>query len=373
MGVMSLAEFQAQNLLVLGLCFSLSLAWGWLLHRSHFCTMGAFSDWVLMADATRLRQWVLAIALSIAGFGCMTWAGWISPLNTIYATPRLNVLSLTLGGLLFGAGMVLASGCVSKTLVRLGGGNLKSLVVLLSVGVFALATLRGLPAVWRVKGLDVWSVDWPAGPFAAQGLGLHWGFSLTDSFGILSLCVALALLLWVFKDRSFWGVRQIWPGIGTAAVVLGVWWVSGVLGFVPEHPETLAPVFLATSSGRMESLSFTAPVAYWMDAFMYFSDGSKRLSLGMALAAGVVSGAWASALLEGTFRWESFSQTSDLVLHGLGGALMGVGGVMAMGCSIGQGLSGLSTLSWGSMLAVSGIVMGALLALQWQSWRAERV
>jgi hypothetical protein len=181
------------------------------------------------------------------------------------------------------------------------------------------------------------------------------------------------LLLWVFKDRNFWRFSQIWPGVGTAAVVLAVWWVSGVLGFVPEHPETLEPVFLATSSGRMESLSFTAPVAYWWDAFMYFSDGSKRLSLGMALAAGLVVGAWASALLEGTFRWEGFSQTSDLVCHGLGGALMGMGGVMAMGCSVGQGLSGLSTLSWGSMLAVSGIVLGALLALQWQSWRAENL
>lgn len=269
--------------------------------------------------------------------------------------------------------MVLSSGCVSKTLVRLGGGNLKALVVLMSVGIFALATLRGLPAVWRVNGLDVWSVDWTSGPFAAQWLGAHSGLSLPESFGILSLCVSLMLLLWVFKDRNFWRFSQIWPGVGTAAVVLAVWWVSGVLGFVPEHPETLEPVFLATSSGRMESLSFTAPVAYWWDAFMYFSDGSKRLSLGMALAAGLVVGAWASALLEGTFRWEGFSQTSDLVCHGLGGALMGMGGVMAMGCSVGQGLSGLSTLSWGSMLAVSGIVLGALLALQWQSWRAENL
>jgi uncharacterized membrane protein YedE/YeeE len=373
MDVMSLADFQAQNLMVLGLCFGLSLAWGVLLHRSHFCTMGAVSDWVLMADATRLRQWVLAISLSIAGFGGMSWLGWITPLNTIYATPRLNVLSLMLGGLLFGAGMVLSSGCVSKTLVRLGGGNLKALVVLMSVGIFALATLRGLPAVWRVNGFDALSVDWTAGPFAAQWLGAHSGLSLPESFGILSLCVSLMLLLWVFKDRNFWRFSQIWPGVGTAAVVLAVWWVSGVLGFVPEHPETLEPVFLATSSGRMESLSFTAPVAYWWDAFMYFSDGSKRVSLGMALAAGLVVGAWASALLEGTFRWEGFSQTSDLVCHGLGGALMGMGGVMAMGCSVGQGLSGLSTLSWGSMLAVSGIVLGALLALQWQSWRAENL
>lgn len=371
MDVISLAPWQAQNQGVLGLCFALALAWGVLLQRSHFCTMGAISDVVLMGDSTRLRQWVLAIAVSMAGFGGMSWLGWISPLNTIYATPSLNWLSLCLGGMLFGVGMVLASGCVSKSLVRLGGGNLKSLLVLISAGIFALAAMRGLPAVWRVNALDVWRIEMAPGPFAGQWLSAGLGWPLKTSIGALSLGVALALLWWVFRDRQFRRFSQMGPGLGTAAVVLGVWWVSGVFGFVPEHPETLEPVFLATASSRMESLSFTAPVAYWGDAFMYYSDGGKRLNLGMVLALGVFLGAFASARAQGAFRWEGFTQTPDLVRHLLGGALMGLGGVMAMGCSIGQGLSGLSTLSVGSLLAVAGIAMGAVLTLRVQMRAAQ--
>ncbi len=371
MDLNALAPLQAQNQWVLGLCFALALAWGVLLQRSHFCTMGAISDVVLMGDGTRLRQWVLAIAVSIAGFGGMSWLGWINPQNTLYASPSLNWLSLWLGGLLFGVGMVLASGCVSKSLVRLGGGNLKALLVLMSAGVFALAGMRGLPAVWRVNALDVWRIDMTPGPFAGQWLSAGLGWALKPSIGVLSLVVALSLLVWVFRDRQFRRFSQAWPGLGTAGVVLGVWWVSGVFGFVPEHPETLEPVFLATASGRMESLSFTAPVAYWWDAFMYFSDGRKRINLGMVLAAGVLLGAFVSARLQGAFRWEGFTQTADFVRHLLGGALMGLGGVMAMGCSIGQGLSGLSTLSLGSVLAVAGIAVGALVTLHLQMRSAQ--
>ena len=147
---------------------------------------------------------------------------------------------------------------------------------------------------------------------------------------------------------------------------MALWWVSGVLGFVPEHPETLEPVFLTTHSGRMEALSFTAPVGYWLDAFMYYSDGSKRLTLGMVTVLGVLVGAGLSAVQQGSFRWEGFTDRADLVRHLVGGVLMGTGGVLAMGCTFGQGLSGVSTLSLGSMLSVLGIFAGTWAALHWQ-------
>jgi uncharacterized membrane protein YedE/YeeE len=367
---MTMAQLQAQSLGVLGLSFGVAAVWGVVLHRSHFCTMGAISDVLIMGSSTRLRQWVLAVALSVLGLGLMTAVGWISPLNTIYGGTPLNGLTLVLGGVLFGVGMVLASGCTSKNLVRLAGGNLKSLVVLISMGIFALATMRGLPGVFRVQVLDKVALDM-ASPFAGQWLSALTGWPLSMGVATTSALVALALLMWVFKDRDFRQTAQWWPGLASAMVVLMVWWLSGVVGFVPEHPETLEAVFLTSASGRMESLSFTAPMAYTLDAFMYFSDGSKRVNLGMALAAGVLFGAWASAWQQGSLRWEGFTRISDLSLHLLGGALMGVGAVMAMGCSVGQGLSGLSTLSWASMLAVVGIVLGAVLTLQWQIHRAQ--
>jgi hypothetical protein len=328
--------------------------------------MGAISDWVVMQDATRLRQWALALAVAMIGFGSMALLGWIDPVNTIYAAKHLSWFSGLLGGALFGVGMVLASGCSSKTLVRLGAGNLKSLVVLLAMAVAALATMKGLTAVWRVNFIDPIGVNLPHGPFMGQWLSAMTGLSLSDAWGISAGLVALILLVWVTRGPGF-NTRFNWgTGAGLGLLVVAFWWLSGVFGFVPEHPETLEPFFLTTHSGRMEALSFTAPVGYWLDALLYYSDGSKRLTLGMVTVLGVLSGACISSILQGSFRWESFTQRSDLIRHLVGGSLMGAGGVLAMGCTFGQGLTGLSTLSLGSAVSVTGIFMGAYMALQWQ-------
>jgi uncharacterized membrane protein YedE/YeeE len=350
--------------------FVISLLAGVLIHRGHFCTMGAISDWVVMRDATRLRQWALAVAVAMAGFGLMAWLGWISPLRTIYASSQLTWLSALLGGGMFGVGMVLASGCSSKSLVRLAAGNLKSLVVLLAMAVSALAAMRGLTAVWRVHAIDTVAVDLPHGPFVGQWLSAFWGLDLRAGLGISAAFLSLLLCVWVVKDRRFHTVSNWVTGAGLGLLVVALWWVSGVLGFVPDHPETLESVFLTTHSSRMEAMSFTAPVGYWLDAFLYYSDGSKRLTLGMVTVVGVLAGACMSALQQGSFRWESFTHRADLVRHLVGGALMGAGGVLAMGCTFGQGLSGLSTLSLGSMLSVLGIFAGTWATLHWQMRQA---
>ena len=359
-------EVQQLVFLVQGPSFALSLLAGILVHRGHFCTMGAISDWVLMRDATRLRQWALAVSVATAGFGLMAWLGWVSPLSTIYASSQLAWLSALLGGAMFGIGMVLASGCSSKSLVRLAAGNLKSLVVLLAMAVSALAAMRGLTAVWRVHGLDTVAIHLPYGPFVGQWISAFWALDLRTGLGISAALVSMLLLGWVVIDRRFHTVFNWATGAGLGLLVVALWWVSGVMGYVPEHPETLEPVFLATHSGRMEAFSFTAPVGYWLDALLYYSDGSKRLTLGLVTVVGVLVGAGLSALQQGSFRWEGFTHRADLVRHLVGGALMGTGGVLAMGCTLGQGLSGLSTLSLGSLLSVMGIFAGAWAALLWQ-------
>lgn len=369
--MISLEQLQLQHQGVLGLTFLLATLSGALFHRSHFCTMGAIGDWVIMGDTTRAKQWAMAVAVAVLGFGFLAWRGDISPLNTIYASPQLNWLSLLIGGFLFGLGMVLGSGCASKSLVRLGGGNLKSLLVLMAMGISALATLRGLTAVWRVNTLDTVTITTGPGPFVGQWLASVTNWALPFTSLVCACMVSGLLFVWIFKDRSTASWSSIYSGALVGALVVVLWWVSGVMGFVPEHPETLEPVFLATASGRMESMSLTAPVAYWWDALMYFSDGTKKLTLGMVTALGLMLGAWAHASWQGAFRWEGFKQTEDLVLHLLGGTLMGMGGVLALGCTLGQGLSGLSTLSLGSFVAVLGIIGGAVVALNWQLRRAE--
>jgi len=160
--------------------------------------------------------------------------------------------------------------------------------------------------------------------------------------------------------------------VGIGATVAGMWWVSGRLGFVAEHPDTLEAVYLASNSGRMESLTFTAPMAYALDWLMFFSDRSKVLTLGVVSVAGVVLGAFVYGLLTRSFRWEGFRDTRDTALHLVGAVCMGVGGVTAMGCTVGQGLSGLSTLSVTSFIAVTGIVAGALAGFRFQLWLLER-
>jgi uncharacterized membrane protein YedE/YeeE len=138
-----------------------------------------------------------------------------------------------------------------------------------------------------------------------------------------------------------------------------------------EHPQTLEEVFLATNSRRMESLTFVAPVAYTMDWLILFSDRSKVLTLGIVSTLGVVLGSALMALTTKTFRWEGFAGTQDTANHLVGAALMGIGGVTALGCTVGQGLSGLSTLALGSFIALAGLMAGAVAGLRFQAWRLD--
>jgi hypothetical protein len=167
---------------------------------------------------------------------------------------------------------------------------------------------------------------------------------------------------------------EVWlAGGAIGAVVAGTWWVSGVLGHLPEHPATLEEAFLATNSQRMESLTFVAPIAYTIDWFILFSDKSKLLTIAIVSVLGVVAGSAAVALATRSFRWEGFRGTEDTANHLVGAVLMGAGGVTAMGCTVGQGLSGVSTLALGSFIAFGGIVAGAMAAIRYQVWRLERM
>jgi uncharacterized membrane protein YedE/YeeE len=265
------------------------------------------------------------------------------------------------GGVMFGYGMVIASGCGNKALVRMGGGNLKSLVVFVVMGISAFATMKGITAVLRVNTVDTLFVDMPAGA-SLNALGIPG----------LGYFVGAGLVLVALRHKDFWTSDSLLASFGVGGIVVAMWWASGYLGFVPEHPETLDAVYLATNSGRIEALNFVAPVAYTLDWLMFYSDASKVLTTGVAAVAGVICGAAASAFLTQSFRWEGFANPRDLGQHLIGSVLMGVGGVTAMGCTIGQGLSGMSTLSLNAALALAGIVLGAVVSLRQQAARLER-
>ena len=367
---MDASQLAQLQLLVLGLAGLISFLFGWVLHRTHFCTMGAVSDAVIMGSFDRLRQWALAIVLAILGFGIMSYAGLISPLNTIYPAKSAPWLAVTLGGLMFGWGMVWGSGCGSKSLVRLGAGNLKSLVVVVTMGLAALATLKGFLAIPRVKSIEPVQFEISQGLFAGQWTASFFNLTLQQGMLCAAIVVSVLMCLWIFKDRHFMNQRNLLASLSVGLLVCAMWWVSGVLGHGLEHPETLDEFFLATSSRKMESFSLTAPLALGLDALLYFSDGAKRLTIGMVSVLGIVLGSFVSAKLQGSFRWEGFSNIADLKRHLWGACLMGVGAVMAIGCTIGQGLSGFSTLNLLSILATASIVMGAFIALQYDLKKA---
>ncbi len=356
--------------------FVLAFVFGAVANRTNFCTMGAVSDVVNMGSWARMRMWLLAIAVAILGTHALQLAGLIDLTKSIYVRPNFTWLSYVLGGFLFGVGMTLGSGCGSKTLVRLGAGSLKSLIVFVFLGIAAYMTLKGLFAIWRQGAIDRVAADLNAAHIPRQDLptliAALTGASLPAVELVVALAVAGALLAFVFKDRDFRAsFDHVLGGTVVGLVVVGGWYVTGHLGFA-ENPETLEDTFFGTNSRTIESLSFTAPVGYALELLMLWSDQSLRVTFGIAATIGIIAGSFAYAIASRTFRWEGLAGAEDTANHVIGGILMGFGGVTALGCTIGQGLTGFSTLALGSILAFLAIVAGSALTMKFQYWRMTR-
>ena len=364
-------DLAATTQTVLWLAFAVSFVFGAIGQKTHFCTMGAVSDIVNMGEWSRMRMWLLAIGVAILGSAALHAAGLIDLGKSIYRTPAFTWLSYLVGGGCFGVGMVLASGCGSKTLIRIGGGNLKSLVVFLVLGLFAYMTMRGVFGAFRVNVLDKVALTFPGGQdipalLTAAGLEAKTAFLLAV-FGIGGGLTAFSL-----ARRDFWTLDNLLGGLGTGLAVVAAWYVSGHLGYLPEHPDTLEEAFLATNSGRMEALTFVAPQAYTLELLMLWSDTSRTMTFAIATVLGVIAGSFAWSLATRSFRWEGFAGIEDTASHLLGAALMGFGGVTAMGCTVGQGITGFSTLALGSIVTFLAIVASAAATLKFQYWRLIR-
>jgi len=350
---------------VTGGAFLLAFVFGAVGNKTRFCTMGAVSDWINMGDLGRMRMWLLAIAVALLGASALHLAGVVDLSKSIYPGPNFTWLSYLVGGFLFGVGMTLGSGCGSKTLIRIGGGSLKSLVVYVFLGIAAYMTLRGILGAFRVGVLEKATIVLPPGQDLPSLLGL--------SRIMLAVIVAGALVAFVYASREFRATRDYTlGGLVTGLVVVGGWYVSGYIGHVAEDPNTLQEAFVATNSGRMESFSFVSPLAYTLEYLMLWTDKSKIITYGIASAAGVIAGSAAYALASKTFRWEGFRDAEDTALHVLGGLLMGFGGITALGCTIGQAITGFSTLALGSIITFAAIVAGSAATMKWQYWRLMR-
>lgn len=295
-------------------------------------------------DAAALRAFALAMAVALAGAQALHAAGLVDLGQTVARTATNPWPSLLAGGVIFGLGMALANACGARSLVLLAGGNLRSLLVLLCLGLAAQASLTGVLSPLRMALMGLGGSA-PAGslPQALMSRGL-------DGTAALALAVALPALL--LAGIALPLLRRAPVEAAMAAVVglcvAGGWWLSTVTGdpFDPSPPV---------------SLSFVGPMGESL-LWAMLSTG-RAASFGIAVVGGTILGALGAALVTGGFRPEGFGSAGQMARAAAGGTLMGFGGVLALGCSIGQGLSGFSTLSLGSLTALAGIVAGALAGL----------
>jgi uncharacterized membrane protein YedE/YeeE len=348
--------------------FGLGIVFGFIANKTNFCTMGAISDVVNMGHWGRMRAWLLAIAVAMIGTNLLVYFGYLDLSKTIYTGNSFPWLAYIVGGLCFGVGMTLASGCANRTLVRVGGGNLRSVVVFIYLGFAALVTLRGILGQFRVSVLQAPAVTSQLnhGQTLSALLSGIGGLSSKNLQLALAIVIGLAILIFVFKDKSFRkSMDNNLSGLVIGLLVIGGWYLTGHLGF-GENPDTLEMTYLGTNSHLAESMSFVAPTAYTLEYWAYWTDASNIVTFGVATIFGVGIGSFLYALITKSFRWEAFSSAQDMFYHIIGGTLMGFGGVTAMGCTIGQGITGVSTLSLGSFLALASIVAGSAITMKIQ-------
>ena len=368
------------HLQVLLAAFAIALIVGAVGQKTRFCTMGAVSDWVNMGDTGRMRSWVLAMAVALTGVVALEASGVVSlGAETFppYRSANFAWLRYIVGGVMFGIGMTLGSGCGNRTLIRIGGGNVKSVVVLVVAALSAYVMLwtpvyeqAFLPWI-QATSIDLSRHGMPTqevGSIVAGMFGLEPSRTLNLTVAAL---VALALFTWIFKSRDFRvNFDHILGGATVGLAVAAAWYLTGgPLGQAwKEYAEMATEI---PSRVQTQSFTFIAPMG---DTVRYLLEPSKLtlINFGVAALAGVILGSLAYALFSKGFRYERFMSVRDFGNHVFGGVLMGVGGVVAMGCTIGQAVTGVSTLAMGSILAFFGMVIGSVATLKYQYWRLMR-
>lgn len=372
-------EFNVHHQLLTAV-FAIAVVLGAIVNKTNFCTMGAVSDWINIGDSGRMRAWLFAMAIAISGVAAMEAAGIISLSGETfppYRNANFSALRYLVGGALFGIGMTLASGCGNKTLVRVGAGNLKSLLVLVIASVMAYLMIW-TPFYERFfhPWVSATAIDLARHGMNTQELGtvLAGVSGSAASRGLsasVALAIAAAMFVFVFRSADFRGsADNLLGGAAIGLAVLAGWYLTGgPLGQSwKEYAEFASEV---PSRVQVQSYTFISPMG---DSLRYLlSPGTATLiNFGVVALAGVIIGSFIYALLTRSFRFEWFVSLGDFASHAAGGALMGVGGVLAMGCTVGQAITGMSTLALGSILTFFAIVLGAAVTMKVQYWRMLR-
>jgi len=324
------------------------LALGYTTRRARLCTFGAIEDAIEGGNFRRLKIFGLALAIALLGTQSLILFGLMDAAQTLHVPLRSPVVAILLGAVLFGLGMALVGTCAYGSLIRLGSGDLRSLIVILIFGAAAFATLRGVLAPLRLDWMEPLAFPMPGGH--PSGL-----IEVMEGLSGLKLRLPVTLLLaglfiaLVIKDKRLHKAsRLLLAGITLGLCVVLGWLVTAV--FMDDF-----------DARRVQSLTFVSPVARGM--FATLMGGFEWVDFSAMSAIGVVFGSYLSAISAGEFRWEAFDDHYEMKRHLTGAVLMGVGGVLAGGCTIGQGLSAGSLLAMSWPIALLGIIIGARLGI----------
>lgn len=353
--------------------FFVAVLLGAVVNKTNFCTMGAVSDWVNIGSTNRLRAWLLAMATAILVISIFENLQILSPefSQSYYRSEKFEWLRYSIGGIIFGIGMTLASGCGNKVLIRFGAGNLKSLVVIFIIGVFVfLMTTTSIYSIVFQSWVEATTINLNNYSIVGQDIGSFISAyanieDLENTRLVAALLTALILFMIIFKSSSF---RHDWTnilaGICVGAAVVSVWYITGgplgqewieVMEWENEKPDGVS----------VQGFTFIGPMGKTV-VFLMNPDNFLLICFSMITMFGVITGSFLYAIFSRNFRIEWFSSWSDFFLHIIGAAMMGIGGTLAMGCTIGQGVSGVSTLSLGSILAVISIIFGSAITMKIQ-------
>lgn len=371
--------------------FIISVILGAVVNKTNFCTMGAVSDMVNMSDYGRFRAWLLAIAVATLGVSVFEYMGLVSATDSFpnYRGTSFIYVENILGGILFGIGMTYASGCGNKTLIRIGGGNIKSILVFIIISLIAYYMTSPFPDSDKTL-YSVLFYDW-VNPLSIsldsnQDIGaLIGGSDNTQTMRLVAgLVVAAGMLFYVFKAADFRSSKDnILGGIAIGLIILTAWYTSSNIGVTAEDESYSLAEYYAEwdmladddegkpASGRglnSQSFTFINPIG---QTYGYVKDSFNPtlLTFGLISVFGVILGSFLWSLISKSFRIEWFVDLKDFLNHFFGAILMGFGGVLALGCTIGQGITGMSTLAVGSILTFISIVFGSALTMKIQYYK----
>ncbi len=335
----------------------IGIVFGFVVYRTNYCAMGAISDIDTFGDYRRFRSWILAAATAMIGTWYIQSIEVMDLSSSIYLTTNFNIVSSITGGLIFGYGMVFSGGCVTKNIVRVGAGDLRSAINLIVVGIFAYMTIGGILGLVRTTAFNPFAIDLAGQGLQSQSIGsiisLITGSDVQSTDTIAMIVIALAVVLWCFKDKDFRTSRvHIASGVLIGLCVVAVWFLTGLAA------DDLAEVVVPVSS-----ITFVRPTGDTLEYLMRFTALGAP-SIGVVIFSGTLVGSFIGAVTMGRLKLTTFADPNDTKRNLFGAALMGIGGVLALGCTVGQAISGVSTLAVGSMIVFASIVAGCFLGIR---------